>query len=168
MVGPPAKSRSCCGMNAAAFDKERLGPTITPNRTRAASTMSAFTGAYSAPSASSLLKRSPGSEPVYAPAVRSSSLITLPRDGLRGLSAVSRAMAALATAKNCDRRNEARSASSQALNTAHSRAGCASVRPYSTVYASDCVTCERSRANVRLPPSGVVRRYALYSERRSL
>src|ERR1019366_2827956 len=168
VVWPPANSRSCCGMNTAELENPKLDPSTAPNRSRAASTISVPTGMYTAPSTSTLLKCSDGSDPVYAPAVRNSNRATYPCVGFTGLSVPSFVTEKLATARRCRRCTDSRSADSQALNTAHRSAGCASVRPYSTEYENASVIRPAGRDSVTFPPTGVVRRNASNSERRSL
>ena len=168
VVGPPANSRSCGGTYKAALENCNVLPTTAPICNRPASTRSLVTGRYIAAPTVSLVNRSDGSDPVKLPAVRNSNRSTLPVVGSTGLSLVSRVTASPTTPRRCRRLKDSRSASTQALNTAQSSAGCACVSPYSSEYDNCCVTCDSRRVRAKLPPTGVVRRYALYSDRRSL
>src|ERR1019366_2374518 len=159
VVWPPANSRSCCGMNTAELENPKLDPSTAPNRRRAASTMSGPAGMYTAPSTSTLLKCSDGSDPVYAPAVRNSNRTTYPCVGFTGLSVPSFETEKLATASRCRGCTDSRSAGSQALNTAHRRGGAAaSVRPTPPDNETPSVGGRGGRNGFAFPPRGVVRK----------
>ena len=103
-------------------------------------------------------------------ACRSSTRATEPRVGLRGLSLRSRAKARLPTANRFNSCTRRRSSAVHRLNTAQNSAGSAFVRPYSAWYEI-VADGRRRRAGMpseATPPIGVNRRYARYSERRSL